>query len=106
MAAHLHANVTVGFKLNEVEQLGKFCWQSKQHVVANPQNAKLRHQLHTPEATATRAFQYMIARMAHKKLSIKISLPRHIAQLICRQMQACEIEQTAAPSSKLVNSKF
>ena len=50
MATHLHANVAVSFKLNKLGQLGKFCWQSKQHVVANPQNAQLRHQLHTPEA--------------------------------------------------------
>jgi hypothetical protein len=51
MSTHLHADIAISLKLNKMDQFSKFRWQTKQHVVANPQNAQLRHQLHTSEAT-------------------------------------------------------
>jgi hypothetical protein len=52
MSTHLHADITISLKLNKMYQFSKFRWQSKQHVVANPQNAQLRHQLDTSETTS------------------------------------------------------
>ena len=51
MSTHLHADIAISLKLNKMDQFSKFRWQSKQHVVANPQNAQLRHQLDTSETT-------------------------------------------------------
>jgi hypothetical protein len=55
MSTHLHADIAISLKLNKVDQFSKFRWQSKQHVVANPQNAQLRHQLDTSETTKMKA---------------------------------------------------
>jgi hypothetical protein len=106
--AHLHADVTISFQLNKMAQLGKLSGKSKEHIIAQPQNAQLRHELHTSETMRSIRWWQRRGETTHVLTynTYVQQSPRNYSKLVGGQVQTCEVQQPAAPSPELVDSKL